>query len=44
MARRLGAEVAVVPGAAHSPATENPGALLDALLLIWRRWLTATVA
>lgn len=44
MAVRLGAEVAIVPGAAHSPATENPGALLDALLPIWRRWLTATEA
>jgi pimeloyl-ACP methyl ester carboxylesterase len=43
MARRLGAEIAMVPGAAHSPAIENPGALLDALLPIWRRWLTATV-
>ncbi|HEX8760014.1 MAG TPA: alpha/beta hydrolase [Pseudonocardiaceae bacterium] len=42
MALRLGAEIAVVPGAAHSPATENPDALLDALLPIWRRWLTAS--
>jgi pimeloyl-ACP methyl ester carboxylesterase len=38
-AARLGAEVAVVPGVDHSPNTENPGALLDALLPIWRRWL-----
>ncbi|MGH3795046.1 MAG: alpha/beta fold hydrolase [Pseudonocardiaceae bacterium] len=41
MATRLGAEVVVVPGAAHSPNTENPGALLDGLLPIWRRWLGA---
>jgi pimeloyl-ACP methyl ester carboxylesterase len=41
MAARLGAEVAVVPGARHSPNTENPQALLDALLPTWRRWLAA---
>ncbi|HEX2300028.1 MAG TPA: alpha/beta hydrolase [Pseudonocardiaceae bacterium] len=39
MAERLGAEVAIVPAAAHSPNTENPAALLDTLLPIWRRWL-----
>ncbi|MGH3929211.1 MAG: alpha/beta fold hydrolase [Pseudonocardiaceae bacterium] len=39
MAARLGASVAVIPGAGHSPNTENPAALLDALLPIWRRWL-----
>ncbi len=39
MAARLGAEVAVVPGARHSPNTENPDALLDALLPTWQRWL-----
>lgn len=39
MAARLGAEVAVVPDAAHSPNTENPAALLDTLLTSWRRWL-----
>ena len=39
MAGRLGAEVAVIPGAAHSPNTENPAALLDTLLATWRRWL-----
>ena len=44
MALQLGAEIAMVPGAAHSPAIENPGALLDALLPMWRRWLTATEA
>jgi pimeloyl-ACP methyl ester carboxylesterase len=43
MAARLGASVAVVPAAAHSPNTENPPALLAALLPIWRRWLTATL-
>ena len=43
MAARLGAEVAVVPGAGHSPNIENPVALLDALLPIWRRWLAATL-
>jgi pimeloyl-ACP methyl ester carboxylesterase len=42
MAARLGAEVAVIPGAAHSPNTENPQALLDALLATWRRWLAAS--
>ena len=44
MAARLGASVAVVPGAAHSPNTENPEALLAALLPIWRRWLATTPA
>ncbi len=43
MAARLGAEVAVVSGARHSPNTENPDALLDALLPIWRRWLATTL-
>jgi pimeloyl-ACP methyl ester carboxylesterase len=43
MAARLGAEVAVVPGAAHSPNTENPQALLDALLPTWQRWLSPTL-
>jgi pimeloyl-ACP methyl ester carboxylesterase len=42
MAARLGAEVAVVPGAAHSPNTENPQALLDALLPTWMGWLATT--
>jgi pimeloyl-ACP methyl ester carboxylesterase len=44
MALRLGAEIAMVPAAGHSPGIENPSALLDALLPIWRRWLAATVA
>lgn len=39
MARRLGAEFVVVPDAAHSPNTENPAALLAALLPRWRRWI-----
>lgn len=39
MAARLGAEMAVVAGAGHSPNTENPGALLDVLLPVWRQWL-----
>jgi len=42
MADRLGAAVAIVPGAAHSPSIENPQALLDALLPTWRRWLATT--
>ncbi len=42
MAARLGAEVAVVPGARHSPNTENPLGLLDTLLPTWRRWLATT--
>jgi len=42
MAARLGAEVAVVPDARHSPNTENPDALLDALLPTWQRWLATT--
>ena len=43
MAARLGAEVAMVPGAAHSPNTENPQALLDVLLSTWQRWLAPTL-
>lgn len=39
MARRLGAEFVVVPGAAHSPNTENPTVLLKELLSRWRGWL-----
>lgn len=35
MARRLGVEHAVIPGAAHSPAVENPGATVEALLRFW---------
>jgi pimeloyl-ACP methyl ester carboxylesterase len=43
MAARLGAEVKVVPGAAHSPSTENPRGLLDALLPTWMGWLATTL-
>jgi pimeloyl-ACP methyl ester carboxylesterase len=35
MAQRLGARYAVIPGAAHSPAVENPTVLLDALISFW---------
>lgn len=36
MAQRLDAAYAVVPGAAHSPAVENPDALVEILLSFWR--------
>jgi pimeloyl-ACP methyl ester carboxylesterase len=36
MAHRLGAEYAVVPGAAHSPAAENPDETVRALVEFWR--------
>ena len=39
MARRLGAQFALIPEAGHSPNTENPVGLLAALLPSWRRWL-----
>ncbi|MGH3781553.1 MAG: alpha/beta fold hydrolase [Pseudonocardiaceae bacterium] len=39
MADRLGAAVAVIPDAAHSPSTDNPRALLDVLLPTWLDWL-----
>lgn len=39
MAQRLDAEFVLVPGAAHSPNTENPLALLATLLPAWRSWL-----
>jgi pimeloyl-ACP methyl ester carboxylesterase len=39
MARRLGATFALVPGAAHSPNTENPAGLLDVLLPAWSDWV-----
>jgi pimeloyl-ACP methyl ester carboxylesterase len=42
MAARLGAAVAMIPGAAHSPSTENPQALLDVLLPTWMSWLAPT--
>jgi pimeloyl-ACP methyl ester carboxylesterase len=40
MADRLDADFAVVPGAKHSPNTENPDALLATVLPTWRSWLT----
>jgi pimeloyl-ACP methyl ester carboxylesterase len=43
MANRLGATVAMIPGAAHSPNTENPQALLDALVPTWMGWLAPTL-
>ena len=36
MAARLGAQYAVIPHAAHSPAVENPDATLATLLAFWR--------
>jgi pimeloyl-ACP methyl ester carboxylesterase len=36
MARRLGARSVAVPGAAHSPAVENPAATAAALITFWR--------
>ncbi|MGH3781819.1 MAG: alpha/beta fold hydrolase [Pseudonocardiaceae bacterium] len=39
MADRLGAAVAVIPDAGHSPSTDNPHALLDVLLPTWLGWL-----
>jgi pimeloyl-ACP methyl ester carboxylesterase len=35
MARRLNARYAVIPGAAHSPAAENPGLTARLLLDFW---------
>lgn len=35
MAHRLGAELAVIPGAAHSPAVERPAATAAALMSFW---------
>lgn len=39
MAARLGAPFALIDNAGHSPNTENPTALLDALLPTWHSWL-----
>ncbi|WNV82469.1 alpha/beta hydrolase [Umezawaea sp. Da 62-37] len=41
MAERLDADFAVLAGAAHSPNTETPDALLTTLLPTWRAWLTS---
>jgi pimeloyl-ACP methyl ester carboxylesterase len=37
MAHQLDAEYVVIPGAAHSPAVENPGPTAAALVDFWRR-------
>jgi pimeloyl-ACP methyl ester carboxylesterase len=42
MATRLGTELVVIPDAAHSPAVENPAALLTVMLPLLRSWLSAT--
>lgn len=39
MADALGTELVLVPGGAHSPAVEAPGALLDILVPLLRRWV-----
>jgi pimeloyl-ACP methyl ester carboxylesterase len=36
MATRLSAERVAIPGAAHSPAVENPAATAAALVDFWR--------
>ncbi len=41
MADRLDADFAVIPGAGHSPNTDNPAELLATLVPTWRSWLTA---
>lgn len=42
MADGLDAEFVLAPAAGHSPNTEHPDALLDALLPRWRSWLDAS--
>ena len=42
MAVRLGTELVIVDGAAHSPAVENPDGLLDVLLPLLRCWTTSS--
>lgn len=39
MAQRLDAAFHLIRNAAHSPNTENPAALLDALIPTWHSWL-----
>jgi pimeloyl-ACP methyl ester carboxylesterase len=41
MARRLGAPYVAIPGAAHSPAVEDPAATVEALRAFWRTADTA---
>ena len=38
MARRLGTELVLVPGGAHSPAVESPAAMLGILLPLLKAW------
>jgi pimeloyl-ACP methyl ester carboxylesterase len=40
MAARLGTELVIIEGAAHSPAVENPDGLLSVLLPLLRAWFT----
>lgn len=40
MAGRLGAQFALIAGAAHSPNIENPDGLLAVLLPAWQGWLS----
>ncbi len=42
MAVRLGTELVIIPDAAHSPAVENPAALLAVLLPLLHGWLSVT--
>jgi pimeloyl-ACP methyl ester carboxylesterase len=39
MAKRLNATFSLIRGATHTPNTENPVGLLEALLPIWHSWL-----
>ena len=41
MARRLGTELILIENAAHSPAVENPAALVAALLDLLRTWVSS---
>jgi pimeloyl-ACP methyl ester carboxylesterase len=41
MAERLDADFAVIPGSRHSPAMDNPEALLGIMLATWRMWLSS---
>ncbi len=41
MATRLGTELVLISGAAHSPAVENPEGLLQVLVPLLRSWLAA---
>lgn len=41
MADRLEADFSVIPDALHSPAVENPEALLGVLLPTWQAWISA---